>query len=87
MIATNYTVRWRHFLYPEVGLARGIVQNVVFLPIVLYSRLSNKKREKPPSNGRLGSASILYLMGYGLFVGCASAACTSAIHMMPIGKC
>ena len=82
MISTNYLVRWRNFSFPEVGLARGIIQFVVFGPVILHTCWKTRNDKAVLKRSKY---SILYVIGYGVFIGSASAAITSAIHMMPIG--
>jgi len=83
MISTNYLVRWRNFSFPEVGLARGIIQFVVFGPVILHTCWKTRNDKAVLKRSKY---SILYVIGYGVFIGSASAAITSAIHMMPIGE-
>ena len=83
MVAGNYLIQCRNFSFPEVGLTRGIIQVVVFGPLVLLTQLKACKEKEKPERSKL---SVLFVIAYGILLGSASAAVTAAILMMPMSR-
>jgi len=84
-IGNNYLVAWTQLAAPEIALARGGLQIVVFGVIVWRER--KMKREEDVDSGPKSSGLPLYALVvlYGFTVSSMSFACLAAIPLMPIG--
>jgi len=80
-IGNNYIVAWTELKAPEVALARGLLQVLIF-GFVFWKEQKAKEKENETS---ISVCTVGLLIVYGFSIASMSFACIAAIPLMPIG--